>query len=229
MAEKVIVVTGANGGLGMSVTQALLDTGATVAGISPSIRQDAFKGPNFFPIAASLSTGEAVDSAIQQVVARFGRIDALVHLVGGFAGGKPLAQTDDSVFDRMSDLNLRSAFLVIRSVLTHMRAVRSGRIIAIGSRAAVEPSPGAALYAAFKAALVSMIRTVAAENKDAGINTNILLPGTMDTPANRAADPNADFSKWIDTGRVADLISWLLSDAASQINGAVIPIYGRDV
>jgi NAD(P)-dependent dehydrogenase (short-subunit alcohol dehydrogenase family) len=229
MAEKVIVVTGANGGLGMSVTQALLDAGATVVGVSPNMRQDTFKNPNFFPIAASLSTRDAADSAIQQVVARFGRIDALVHLVGGFAGGKSLEETDDSVFDKMSDLNLRSAFLAIRSVLRHMRAAKSGRIIAIGSRAAVEASPGAAVYAAFKAALVSMIRSIAVENKDAGISANIILPGTMDTPANRAADPNADVSKWVDPKQVAGLISWLVSDAASQINGAVIPVYGRDV
>lgn len=229
MADKVIVVTGANGGLGMSVTQVLLDAGNNVAGVSPHIRPDSFKSPNFFPVAASLSTQEESNAAIQQVMARFGRVDALVHLVGGFAGGKPLVETEGAVFDKMSDLNLRSAFLAIRSVLPQMRTAKSGRIVAIGSRAAVEPSPGAALYAAFKAALVSLIRSIAAENKDAGINANIILPGTMDTPANRAADPKADFSKWIDTKRVADLISWLVSDAARQINGAVIPVYGSDV
>jgi NAD(P)-dependent dehydrogenase (short-subunit alcohol dehydrogenase family) len=229
VADKVIVVTGANGGLGMSVTQVLLDAGNIVAGVSPHIRPDNFKSPNFFPIAASLSTREDSNAAIQQVIARFGRIDALVHLVGGFAGGKPLVETEDGVFEKMSDLNLRSAFLAIRSTLPQMVTAKSGCIIAIGSRAAVEPSPGAALYAAFKAALVSLIRSIAAENKDAGVTANIILPGTMDTPANRAADPTADFSKWIDTRRVAELVAFLVSDAASQINGAVIPVYGSDV
>jgi NAD(P)-dependent dehydrogenase (short-subunit alcohol dehydrogenase family) len=229
MAEKVILVTGATGGLGNFVTQSFLDSGAMVAGIARSIKQTDFKSPNFFPIATALDDRNAADSAVRRVVDRFGRVDVLVHLIGGFAGGKPVAGTEDVVLERMADLNFRSAFLMIRATLPHMRAARQGRIIAIGSRAALEPTPGAALYAAFKAALVSLVRSVAAENKDAGINANVILPGTMDTPANRAADPNADFSKWIDPKHVAELISWLASDAASQINGAAIPVYGRDV
>ncbi|HLK34846.1 MAG TPA: SDR family oxidoreductase, partial [Terriglobales bacterium] len=101
-----------------------------------------------------------------------------------------------------------------------------GRIIAIGSRAALDPGPTMAAYNASKAALVSLTRTVALENKDAGITANVILPGTMDTPGNRQSDPQADFSKWVQPSTVASLIVWLASDEAKDVNGAVIPVYG---
>jgi NAD(P)-dependent dehydrogenase (short-subunit alcohol dehydrogenase family) len=128
----------------------------------------------------------------------------------------------------MLDLNLRSAFHVIRAVLPILREQNGGRILAIGSKAATEPAPLAGAYAASKAALVSLIRTVARENSDRGISANIVLPGTMDTPANRAAQPDADRSKWVDPDQVAKLLVHLMADESSQINGAVIPVYGAE-
>jgi NAD(P)-dependent dehydrogenase (short-subunit alcohol dehydrogenase family) len=107
-----------------------------------------------------------------------------------------------------------------------MRHAKTGRIIAIGSRAAVDPGPTIAGYNASKAALVSLIRTVALENKDVGITANVILPGTMDTPANRASDPKADFSKWVQPASIASLIVWLAGDQAKDLTGAVIPVYG---
>jgi NAD(P)-dependent dehydrogenase (short-subunit alcohol dehydrogenase family) len=156
------------------------------------------------------------------------RIDALSHLMGGFAGGSRVADTDDAVFDQMIDMNLRSAFHMMRAVLPRMRAHGSGRIIAIGSKAAVEPAPMAGVYAASKAALVSLVRTVARENADRGISVNVVLPGTMDTPANRSFQPGGDYSKWVSPAQVASLLVHLASDAASQISGAVIPVYGSE-
>jgi NAD(P)-dependent dehydrogenase (short-subunit alcohol dehydrogenase family) len=129
----------------------------------------------------------------------------------------------------MLEMNLRSAFYIARAVLPHMRAAGSGRILAIGSRAAVEPGAGAGAYSASKAALVSLIRTLAVENKDRCISANVILPGTMDTPANRAADPKADFSRWVQPSQVAGMLLHLASDAAAQVSGAVIPVYGRDI
>jgi NAD(P)-dependent dehydrogenase (short-subunit alcohol dehydrogenase family) len=129
----------------------------------------------------------------------------------------------------MLDLNLRSAFHILRAVIPVMRASGSGRIVAIGSRAAVEPQPSIAAYSASKAALVSLMRTVALENKDHGVTANVILPGTMDTPANRASEPAADFTRWIDPQQVANLALWLVSDAASQVTGALIPVYGKDL
>ena len=128
----------------------------------------------------------------------------------------------------MFDLNLNSAFYLLRAALPAMRATGNGRIIAIGSRAAVDPGPGVGAYSASKAALVSLIRTIAAENKDAGITANVILPGTMDTPTNRQAMPNADVSKWVQPANVANLVLWLASDVGADVNGAVLPVYGND-
>ena len=224
--NKVALITGAKGGLGGFVTEAFLQAGATVAGVSRSIQASDFPNPRFTAISVELSNGDAARQLAASVVERFGKIDILVHLVGGFAGGQPVHETDDETLDRMLDMNLKSAFHVARAVLPHMRNQGVGRILAIGSRAAVEPSPDAGAYAASKAALVSLIRTIAAENKDRCISANVILPGTMDTPANRKSDPGADYSKWVQPSQVANLLITLAADSASQVNGAVIPIYG---
>ena len=128
----------------------------------------------------------------------------------------------------MFDLNLNCIFHLLRAVLPAMRKTGNGRIIAIGSRAALEPGAGVGAYSASKAAMVSLIRTVALENKDAGMTANVILPGTMDTPANRKAMPNADVSKWVQPASVAELVVWLAGDAGKDVNGAVIPVYGND-
>jgi NAD(P)-dependent dehydrogenase (short-subunit alcohol dehydrogenase family) len=228
MKGKVVLVTGANGGLGTHVTQAFLNAGATVIGTSRKIQQSDFKSPGFTAMPAELSTRESASVLVDQVVARFGRIDVLAHTVGAFAGGQSIAETDDATFQRMFDLNLNSAFFVLRAVLPAMRKTRNGRIIAIGSRAAVDPGPGVGAYSASKAALVSLIRTVAAENKDVGITANVILPGTMDTPTNRKVIPNADVSEWVQPANVASLVLWLAGDAGADVNGAVIPVYGKE-
>jgi NAD(P)-dependent dehydrogenase (short-subunit alcohol dehydrogenase family) len=224
--EKVVVITGAKGGLGTFVTKAFLAAGARVVGVSRSITNADFPQQGFTAMAAELSNGDDARKLMGAVVEKAGRIDALVHLVGGFAGGQPLSETDDATLEQMIAMNLRSAFHVIRAVLPAMRAQGSGRILAVGSKAAVEPAPGAGVYAASKAALVSLIRTAARENSDRGIAVNVVLPGTMDTPANRAWQPGADHAKWVQPDQVASLLVYLASDQAAQVSGAVIPIYG---
>src|SRR5437667_12058525 len=129
----------------------------------------------------------------------------------------------------MFELNLNTVFHILRAAIPPLRKTGNGRIIAIGSRAALEPGAGVGAYSASKAAMVSLLKTVALENKDAGLTANVILPGTMDTPANRKAMPNADFSKWVRPATVASLITWLAGDAGNDINGAVIPVYGSDV
>jgi NAD(P)-dependent dehydrogenase (short-subunit alcohol dehydrogenase family) len=228
MQGKVVLVTGANGGLGAYVTQAFLDAGATVVGTSRKIQQSDFKSPNFTAMPAEISAAESAKNLVAQVVARFGRIDVLAHTVGAFAGGQSIAETDDATFKKMLDLNFNSAFYLLRAAVPAIRKAGNGRIIAIGSRAAVDPGPGVGAYSASKAALVSLIRTVAAENKDAGVTANVILPGTIDTPTNRKAIPNADISKWVQPANIASLIVWLASDAGADVNGSVIPVYGKD-
>ncbi len=229
MQGQVVLVTGANGGLGAYVTQAFLDAGATVVGTSRKIRQSDFSSPGFTALAAEISSHEGAKVLADQVVARFGRLDVLAHTVGGFAGGQSIAETDDDTFQRMFDLNLNSVFHILRATIPALRQTGSGRIIAIGSRQALEPGAGVGAYSASKAAMVSLIRTVALENKDGGLTANVILPATMDTPANRKSIPNADFSKWVRPSTVASLVTWLAGDAGKDINGAVIPVYGSDV
>jgi NAD(P)-dependent dehydrogenase (short-subunit alcohol dehydrogenase family) len=228
MKGKTVLVSGANGGLGVNVTRAFLDAGATVIGTSRKIAQAEFPSQNFVAIPADITTPEGARSLIEKAIAQFPRIDVLAHTVGAFAGGQTIAETDDATFRRMFDLNLNSAFYLLRAILPVMRRDGNGRIVAIGSRAAVNPGSGVGAYSASKAALVSLIRTVATENKDVGITANILLPGTMDTPANRKMMPDANVSKWVQPANVASLVLWLATDAGADVNGAVIPVYGQE-
>jgi NAD(P)-dependent dehydrogenase (short-subunit alcohol dehydrogenase family) len=222
MNGKVTLITGAKGGLGTFVTEAFLAAGARVVGVSRSIQPGDFAHPEFIPMPAELSSGAAAQALVARVVERFGRIDAVIHVMGGFAGGSHVEDTDDAVFEKMLDLNYRSAFYLLRAVLPQMRAQGGGRIVAVASRQAVEPAASVGAYSASKAALVSLIRTIALENKDRCISANTVLPGTMDTPSN----PNPEN---VQPAQVAALLVHLASDAGAQITGAAIPIYGKQV
>jgi NAD(P)-dependent dehydrogenase (short-subunit alcohol dehydrogenase family) len=226
---KIVLITGAKGGLGSFVTEAFLAAGATVAGVSRSIRDGDFSNPRFAAMPAELSDGESVRKLVDEVVTRFQRIDALIHVMGGFAGGSRVDETDDATLDRMLDMNYRSAFFVARAVLPHMRKQKCGRILAVASRQAVEPQAMVGAYSASKAALVSLIHTIALENRDGGISANTVLPGTMDTPANRAAMPGADFSRWVRPADVAALLVHLATDPGAGVTGTAIGVYGRQV
>lgn len=226
--NRIVLVTGAKGGLGSFVTEAFLAAGDTVIGTSKSIQASDFANPRFVAMASDLTDAASTSQLVNGVTRRFGRIDALVHVMGGFSGGKPVAETDDATWDRMMSLNLRSGFNILRAVIPTMRAAGSGRIVAIASRAAAEPAANIAAYGASKAALVSLIKSAALENKDRGITVNAILPGTMNTEANRKSDPAADFSRWVPPENVAYLVAFLTSDAASPITGAAIPVYGKE-
>jgi NAD(P)-dependent dehydrogenase (short-subunit alcohol dehydrogenase family) len=221
-----VLITGARGGLGSPVTKAFLEAGASVAGSSRSIASSDFPHERFTGIPADLSDMAAAIRLADTVVERLGRIDALVHVAGGFAGGAPIHETGDDTWDAMIDLNARATFHILRAVIPHMRRARRGSIVAIGSRAGVEPAANIAAYSASKAALVSLVRTVALENRDLGITANVILPGTIDTEANRKADAGADHSLWISPDRIAALAVFLASDAGAQITGTAIPVYG---
>ncbi len=224
--DRTVLITGANGGLGRAVTKTFLEAGATAAGVylpgPPPVEHE-----RFFGIEADLSTPEGAAAAVERARSRTGRLDALIHLVGGFAGGKPVAETDDATWKRMLDMNLNSAFYAMRASLPALLGAGRGRIVAVGSRTAVEPVAGLSAYGVSKAALVALVRTVALEVKDTGVTANAVLPSVIDTPANRAANPKADFTKWVKPGSIAQLILWLASDAAADVNGAIIPIYGK--
>jgi NAD(P)-dependent dehydrogenase (short-subunit alcohol dehydrogenase family) len=229
MNERVVFITGANCGLGSFITRRFLETGATVVGASRRISQQDFPRPNFTPLVVDFTKAAAVNDAVQSVITRFGRLDMLVHLLGGFVGGQTVAETDDETSERMRDLNLTSGFYVLRAAIPYLRKSGRGRIVAIGILTAAEPHSQLGAYVTFKAAFAMLVRTVALENKDAGLTAHVVLPGTMDTPANREATPNVDFSKWIQPKDVVNLVLSLAAERASQVAGAIIPIGGGNV
>ncbi|HUN87950.1 MAG TPA: SDR family NAD(P)-dependent oxidoreductase [Terriglobales bacterium] len=228
MSERIVVITGANGGLGSFVTRRFLANGDTVVGASRSIQQSDFPDDRFVAITTDFFDVASVQNLADQTITRFGRIDVVVHVVGGFAGGKPLHETGEQTWSQMLDQNLNAAFHVVRAVIPHMRKAGAGRFIAVGSHAAERPLANLGAYVVSKAALVTLIKTLALENADCGVLANAVLPGTMDTPANRTAMPSADFKKWVPPADVAEVIFWLAGDLAGQLNGAAIPVNGRE-
>ena len=173
-------------------------------------------------------TGDVTDEAdsrriVTDVIQKAGRLDVLINLVGGFAEGR-VQDTDATVWQRMLTMNLTSGFLLSRAVLPAMTQQRAGRILHIAAKAAIEPFPGAAAYIVAKSGLVALIRTLALELTGSGVTVNGVLPSTIDTPSNRKSMPDADPSKWVKPESIANLLLFLASDEASQINGALIPV-----
>ena len=226
MENQVVLITGANGGLGTFVTAAFLEAGARVVGTSRRIDGRSFTHDRFEAIAADLTQQNDANHLIADAVDKFGKIDAVVHTAGGFASGGAIPETDDKIWDQMIAGNLRPAVNLLRAVLPHMQKRERGRIVAIGSRAGVEPAAGISAYSASKAALVSLMKTAALENRKSGISVNVILPGTIDTDANRRMDPKADRSQWVSPQKLAALALFLTSDEGAEITGAAIPVYG---
>ena len=224
--DQVILITGAAGGLGEIVTRNFVDGGAHVIGVSLEWPHTP-DSHRVMPLTLDLTDPEQCRKAVAQTLQEHRRIDALIHLVGGFSGGTTIAATTDEVWDHMMSINLHSTFNLCREVMPHMLASGRGRIIAIGSKAGVEPAPRFGAYHVSKAAMHALIRVLAAECKGTGITTNAILPSTIDTPWNRETMPDADHSKWVKPGSIAQLIMYLASDAASAVNGALIPIYNE--
>jgi NAD(P)-dependent dehydrogenase (short-subunit alcohol dehydrogenase family) len=227
MQNRVVFITGAKGGLGSFVTKRFLASGATVVGASRTISREDFPEANFVPLSVDFTKPEAVREAINAVARTHNGLDVLVHVLGGFAGGQTVAEMDDSTWEQMRDLNLTSAFYVLRAAIPHLRKSRKGRIVAVGSLTAIAPHAGLGAYVTFKSALTTLIQTVALENKDAGLTANTVLPGTMDTPGNRKSMPSADFSKWVNPADVAELIAWLADERSGHVTGNTFPIEGN--
>jgi NAD(P)-dependent dehydrogenase (short-subunit alcohol dehydrogenase family) len=226
MQDKIVFITGANGGLGTSVTRAFLQRGARVIGASLRITAADFPQPNFEAMALDFTQLDEIKGGVAKIVERHGRLDVLVHVLGGFAGGPSVAETTDEMWEQMQNINLTAAFHVFRESIPHLRKSKSGRLIAIGSLTAAQPHANLGAYVTFKAALAMLVQTVALENADAGLTANVILPGTMDTPVNRKSMPDADFSKWAKTEDVADLVLSIADEEARHLTGLAIPIEG---
>jgi len=225
MTDRSVLVTGGTGGLGAPVTEAFLADGWRV--VVPVHHPDGGKvsaGAVAVP-GVDLTEPAGVQATIEAAVADPGApLRAVVNLVGGYAGGSKVDQMPIADFERQFTLNVRPTYLVTQAALPHLVAAGGGGIVCVSSRAAVSPFPKAAGYIAAKAAVLAFAQAVAAEYRDAGIRCNALLPSIIDTPANRAAQPGADYSRWVAPAEIAAVIRFLVSDDGTGVNGAAIPL-----
>ena len=219
--DKVVLITGASGALGQTVVPSFVATGARV--IAADRHPLSIQVEGCRDMKADVTDESDVRRLVDEVIRTAGRIDALINLVGGFAVGR-VVESDASLWHRMLTMNLTAAFLLSKAVLPHMMERRTGRIVHVAARAALEPFPGAAAYIVSKSGLVALIRALSLEMAGSGVTVNGVLPATIDTPANRSNMPDADPSKWARPESIAQTLIFLASKEASQINGALIPI-----
>jgi NAD(P)-dependent dehydrogenase (short-subunit alcohol dehydrogenase family) len=231
-ATSVVVVTGAFGVLGRAVADAFASRGARLAllDVAPqppaTIREHVGVAPLLFG-GVDLTDMEATRRVMAATAMRFGGIDVLVNIAGGFQWEK-LENGDPETWDQLYAMNLRTAVVCCKAVLPAMLERGAGRIINIGAAAAAaRTGAGMGAYAASKAGVQRLTESLADEVKDHGITVNAILPGTIDTPRNRADMPDADFSRWVAPQAIADVIVFLATDAARAVTGASIPVLGR--
>jgi NAD(P)-dependent dehydrogenase (short-subunit alcohol dehydrogenase family) len=228
--DKTALVTGGTGGLGSAVVARLLEDGwrVVVPWVAEHELERVPEHDRLTLVQADLFDADAVASALEIAS---GEEDAplggLVNLVGGFAAGDRIHETPVSEFDRQFLLNLRPTYLATQASLRHMIAGGGGSIVCVGTRAALRPFSGAAGYAASKAAVIAFAKAVAVEYADEGVRCNVILPSVIDTPANRSSMAGADHDRWVKPAEIAGTIAYLLSDDASAVSGAEVPVYGR--
>jgi NAD(P)-dependent dehydrogenase (short-subunit alcohol dehydrogenase family) len=228
---RVAIVTGGTGALGQAVTLRLLADGGAVAvpwvvdkerealtGRVPPAARD-----RLLEERCDVTDAAALAAHVERVRTKYGRVDALVSLVGGFAGGS-LLETDRAAWDRMLALNLTSAYTAARAVLPGMRAAGSGRVVLVASRAALAPSGGFIAYTVAKAGIVTLVQTLSQEVREFGITVNAVAPSTMDTPGNRAAMPDSDRKGWVPVESVAAAIAWLAAEESAHVTGTVVAV-----
>lgn len=232
--NQVVLITGGTGALGAVVVQNFLEQGAHVITTYHSPRSFAElqaaldeAQSRVIGITADVTKEAGTHALVAETLQRFGRIDVLINLVGGYMGGVNLVDTSEADWERMLTLNLKSTFLSCKAVLPHMLKQNYGRIVNTSSRGAVEVGPGAVAYSVSKAGVLTLTQSLAQEVKQHNITANVVLPGLIDTPQNRQNIPGADYSKWVAPKSIAHLMLYLASAEAGAINGAVVPIYGK--
>ena len=225
MDGKVIVITGALGALGEVVLETAVTRGARVAGVDHAKSEVAATNSRLEIGGVDLTDEHAARTAIEAVAGHFGRIDALVNIAGGFAF-EAIAEGDSKTWQRMYALNVLTALNASRAALSHLASSGAGRIVNVGAMGALQAGSGMGAYAASKAGVHRLTEALAAEWKGR-ITVNAVLPSIIDTSANRASMPRADFGKWVRPQELAEVILFLISDAASAVTGALIPVNGR--
>jgi NAD(P)-dependent dehydrogenase (short-subunit alcohol dehydrogenase family) len=230
--DKVVMITGAAGNLGSATARAFLQGGARL--VLVDLRQerleerfgDLQEEDAVFFAGVDLTDDGAVEGMVYEAVQQMGTIDVLANIAGGFRSGAPVHETSLDTWQYMLDLNARTVLVTARAVVPHMLQQKSGKIINIASRAALKGGAKSAAYAAAKSAVMRLTESMSAGLKEAGINVNCLIPGTIDTPQNRKSMPDADYAKWVEPQALADVILFLASEKARAVHGACVPVYG---
>lgn len=233
-AGRVVVITGGSGNLGRAVAQAFLDAGAHIVPVDHSqdrlaqvfptlVGSDAHWLANGF----DLTLPEDTRRLIASVIERFGRIDVLVNAAGGFRADGPVHEMSLETLDFMFNLNARTVFLVSQAAIPHMLEQGGGKIINVAAKKALEGAKNTAAYSVSKSAVIRLTESMSHELRHSGVNVNCVLPSIIDTPENRDSMPDADVEKWVTPQSLADVIMFLASDAARDVHGASVPVYGR--
>ncbi len=220
-----MLVTGGTGGLGGSVVATLIEQGWRV--VAPVRSTPARLPDRAVTVQADVSDPAGAAAAVALAAAEpSAPLGAVVNLVGGYAAAGRVHETPIEDFDAMLRQNLRPTYLVTAAALPHLMTT-GGSVVCTSSRAAVAPFPGAAGYVTAKAAVLAFANAVAVEYRSAGVRCNTVLPSVVDTPANRAAQPDADHSRWVTPAEISAVIAFLAGDASAPTSGASIPVYGR--
>jgi NAD(P)-dependent dehydrogenase (short-subunit alcohol dehydrogenase family) len=227
---KIVLITGGTGALGRAVAQAFGTLNATtvVTYIIDEEMEDVKTKIKTIAelVKADITKEDQAKKLVSHVINTYDRIDVLVNVVGGYLGGKSVAELDETEWDKMMNMNLKSAFLISKHVIPLMVSAKHGKIVHISSRTGLKSDGYDSAYSASKSGLIRLVESISEEVKEHGINVNCILPSTIDTEANRKAMPNSDFSKWVKTEDLANVVLFLCSDEAKVINGAAIPAYG---
>ncbi|MFF5181478.1 SDR family NAD(P)-dependent oxidoreductase [Micromonospora sp. NPDC000316] len=229
MAERSVLVTGGSGGLGGAVTSTFLAAGWRVVVPERKSRPRSEPAPaDLVRLIADLGdpvgAAHAVEAATDDPAAP---LRAVVNLVGGYASGGLVHETPVDEFERMLTVNLRPTYLVTQAALPHLVAAGGGAVVCVSARAAVAPFPGAAGYVTAKAAVLAFANAVAVEYRSRNVRCNTVLPSIIDTPANRADQPDADHSRWVSPVEIASVVHFLASADSAPTSGASVPVYGR--
>ncbi|MEC9487241.1 MAG: SDR family NAD(P)-dependent oxidoreductase [Prosthecochloris sp.] len=224
---NVAMITGAAGALGQSTAETFLKADYRLVLIDREIErlQQKWNGRDgVLCLQCDLTDTESIDTAVVTALDSYGSIDVLLTIAGGFAMGPPVHELTEDDWNSMQDMNVRTVFLTCRSVIPHMRRQRRGSIATIGARTALHATAKLAPYIISKSSVIRLTECLAAENTDCGLRANCVLPGVIDTPANRRDMPDADTSGWTSPEKIADVLLFLASDASAAVNGASIPV-----
>ncbi|UUY04294.1 SDR family oxidoreductase [Svornostia abyssi] len=227
--DRTVLITGGSGGLGAPVTRAFLDDGwrVVVPIFDESERARMPSDAGLQLVAADLFDEASVKEVVDAAAAPEAPLRAVVNLVGGFAAGGRVHETSVDDFEKQFRLNLRPTYLVCAAAIPHLLNADTAAIACVSTRAALRPFSGAAGYISSKAAILAFVDALAAEYRDDDIRVNAILPSVIDTPGNRASQPDADHSTWVSPKQIADVLLFLCGDGSTVVSGAHVPVYGK--